>query len=116
VATFTKLKLSGSTDGRGIEVGATAIASGTTIHTASSTALDEVWLYASNPTANAKLLTIGFGGTDAPDDLIELSIPGDSGLVLVVPGLVLTNSLVVKASAVDAPGEITIFGYVNRIS
>lgn len=47
MATFSKQILSGSTDGRGIKVAATA-SSGTTIHTASSTATtyDEIWLYA----------------------------------------------------------------------
>ena len=47
MATFSKQLLSGSTDGRGIKVAATA-SSGTTIHTASSTAttFDEIWLYA----------------------------------------------------------------------
>jgi hypothetical protein len=47
MATFSKQLLSGSTDGRGIKVAATA-SSGTTIHTASSTSTvtDEIWLYA----------------------------------------------------------------------
>ena len=41
MATFTKLKLSGSTDGKAIKVVQTATA-GTTIHTAHATALDEI--------------------------------------------------------------------------
>jgi len=47
MATFSKIILSGSTDGRGIKVAATA-SSGTLIHTGSSTAttIDEIWLYA----------------------------------------------------------------------
>ena len=47
MATFTKLKLSGSTDGKQIKVSQTATA-GTTIHTAHATSLDEVWLWAVN--------------------------------------------------------------------
>jgi hypothetical protein len=115
VATFTKLKLSGSTDGKAIKVVQTATA-GTTIHTAHATALDEIWLYAHNSSASAVKLTLEFGGTAAPDDHIEINIGAEgTGLVLVSPGLLLTNSLVVKAFAGTA-NVITLTGYVNRIS
>ena len=52
MATYSKTILSGSTDGRGILVTATATA-GTLIHTGSATAttLDEIWLYAVNSDA-----------------------------------------------------------------
>ena len=119
MATFGKLVLSGSTDGRAIKVAATATP-GTTIHTASSTATDydEIWLYAQNTDTTARKLTIAFGGTSAPDDLIEITVPAESGLVLVAPGLVLKGNaspLVVKAFAASA-NVVTIHGYVNRIS
>ena len=115
MATFTKLKLSGSTDGKAIKVAATATA-GTTIHTAHATALDEIWLYAHNSSSAAVKLTLEFGGTAAPDDHIEINIGAEgTGLVLVSPGLLLTNSLVVKAFAGTA-NVITLTGYVNRIA
>lgn len=119
MATFGKLVLSGSTDGRAIKVAATATP-GTTIHTASSTATDydEIWLYAQNTDTTARKLTIEFGGTSAPDDLIEITVAAESGLVLVAPGLVLKGNatpLVVKAFAASA-NVVTIHGYVNRIS
>jgi hypothetical protein len=119
MATFSKLNLSGSTDGRGIKVAATATA-GTTIHTASSTAThyDEVWLYAVNSDTTARKLTIEFGGTSSPDDLIEITIPPESGLTLVVPGLPIKGNaspLVVRAFAATA-NVVMIHGYVNRIS
>lgn len=119
MATFGKLVLSGSTDGRAIKVAATATP-GTTIHTASSTSthFDEIWLYAQNTDTTARKLTIEFGGTSAPDDLIEITVPAESGLVLVAPGLVLKGNaspLVVKAFAASA-NVVTIHGYVNRIS
>ena len=113
MATFTKVVLSGSTDGRPIKVVATATA-GTTIHTAHATSIDEVYLYACNTQATAILLTIEFGGVTSPDDLIEFSIPGHSGLYCVCPGLPITNSLVVRAFAATA-NLITITGFVNRI-
>ena len=115
MATFTKLKLSGSTDGKAVKVAATATA-GTTIHTAHATALDEIWLYAHNSSAATVKLTLEFGGTAAPDDHIEINIGAEgTGLVLVAPGLLLTNSLVVKAFAATA-NVITLTGYVNRIA
>lgn len=119
MATFSKQILSGSTDGRGIKVVATASA-GTTIHTASSTAttFDEIWLYAMNTSASAVKLTVQWGGTTATDDDIEVTIPGESGLVLVAPGLILKGNatpLLVRAYAATT-NVIVIHGYVNRIA
>ena len=115
MATFTKVKLSGSTDGKAIKVVQTATA-GTTIHTAHSTALDEIWLYAHNSSASSVKLTLEWGEATAPDGNIEITIAAEgAGLVLVSPGLLLTNSLVVKAFAATA-NVITLTGYVNRIA
>ena len=119
MATFSKIKLSGSTDGRGVKVVATATA-GTTIHTAvsGSSSYDELWLYAVNSQAAATAatvkLTIEFGGTTAPDDLIEFFVPAEDGLYLIVPGLILQNASVVKAFAATA-NVIMMHGWVNRI-
>lgn len=119
MATYSKLKLSGSTDGRLIKVAATGTA-GTTIHTGSSTAttIDEVWLYAVNSDTSDRKLTIEFGGVSAPDDLIEQTITAESGLLLIVPGLVIVGNatpLVVRAFAASA-NVVMIGGYVNRIT
>lgn len=114
MATFTKLKLSGSTDGKGIKIIQTAT-EGNTIHTAHATALDEIWLYAVNSSTNDVKLTIEWGENTVPDGNIESIIPGEFGLVLVVPGLLLTNSLNIKAFA-DTANVIIIHGFVNRIS
>lgn len=114
MTTLTKVKLSGSTDGKGVKVAATS-SSGTTIHTAHATALDEVWLWCVNSDTVNRKLTVQFGDTTSPDSDIEVSIPGESGLVLVVPGLVLTNSAVVRAFCATA-NVVILHGYVNRIS
>ena len=119
MSTFTKLVLSGSTDGRAIKVAATATP-GTTIHTGSATATthDEIWLYAMNTDTTARKLTIEWGGTSSPDDLIELTIPAESGLTLVAPGLLIKGNatpLIVTAFAATAD-VVTIHGYVNRVS
>ena len=116
MATFTKKTLSASTDGKAIKVAATATA-GTTIHTGSTTTttLDEVWLYAVNTSASSVKLTIEWGEATAPDGNIELTVLPEAGLVTVIPGLLLQNSLVVKAFAGTA-NVIMIHGFVNRIT
>jgi hypothetical protein len=116
MATFSKLLLSGSTNGRQILVSASATA-GTLIHTAVSgtSSLDEIWIYAVNTSGTSVKLTLEYGGVTAPNDHIEINIPGEAGLVLICPGLVLNNSLVVRAFAGTA-NVIALSGYVNRIS
>ena len=114
MATYSKEFLSGSTNGRMIKVAATATA-GTTIHTAHATSKDEIWLYAVNSDTTARKLTIEYGGTSSPDDTIELTIQPEAGLVLIVPGLILSNSLVVRAFCATA-NVVLVGGYVNRIT
>ena len=121
MATFTKQKLSGSTNGRGIAVAATSTV-GTTIHATgtSATTIDELWLYAANIHSSAVTLTIEFGGVTTTSDLIQQSIAATpSGLVLVCAGLILTGTgsaaLTVSAFAGTA-NKIEIFGFVNRIT
>ena len=114
MATYTKVKLSGSTDGKMVKVVATATL-GTTIHTAHATSLDEVWLWAVNSDTTDRKLTIEFGGATVPDCLIEQTILAESGLVLAVPGLLLTNSLVITAFCAAA-NVVMIGGYINRIT
>lgn len=114
MATLTKLKLSGSTDFKQIKVAATSTP-GTTIHTAHASAIDEIWLWAVNSDSTARKLTIEWGEATAPDGNIEVTIPAEAGYMLVVPGLCLTNSLVVKAFAATA-NVILINGHVHRIA
>ena len=119
MATYSKVVLSGSTDGKLIKVAATATA-GTTLHTGSATAttLDELWLYAVNSDSTDRKLTIEWGGVSAPDDLIEFTVPAESGLYLVVAGLVIKGNatpLVVRAFCATAD-VVMIGGYVNRIT
>ena len=119
MATFTKTILSGSTDGRAIKVAATATP-GTLIHTGSTTVatLHEIWLYAFNSDAANVKLTVEWGGVTAPDDSIEVTIPSESGLFLVVPGLLIkgnATALVVRAFAATT-NLLTINGFVNVIA
>lgn len=119
MATYSKTILSGSTDGRAIKVSASATP-GTTIHTgpSASTTLDEVWIYAQNTDTTDRKLTIEWGGTTSPDDLIEYTVKAENGLYLIIPGLILRGNatpLVIKAFAATAD-VVTITGYVNTIT
>lgn len=113
-----RIPFSGSTHGRGVKVVATATA-GTTIHTANNVTADGVgdfiWVQAYNSNTTNEVLTIEFGGTTAPDDNIVRTIPPSTGLVTVIDGLILRNSLVVKAFSTTA-NKVVLFGWVDRIT
>ena len=115
MATYSKELLSGSTNGKGILVAATATA-GTLIHTAVSgtTDIDEIWLYAVNTHSADIKLTLEWGEATEPNGNIEITVPAEEGLMLLVPGLLLQNALTVKAFA-GTTNEIVIHGYVNKI-
>ena len=114
MAQITKLKLSGSTDGRMVKVVATSTL-GTTIHTAHATSLDEIWLWAVNSDTTPRKLTIEFGGVSSPDDLIEFTVPAEDGFYAVLPGLILTGSVVCTAFCATA-NVVSVAGFVNRIA
>ena len=116
MATFTKTLLSGSTNGKSIDVTGTSTGASVTVHTAVSgtSDLDECWVYATNIGTSDIKLTLEWGETDE-DGNIEVTIPGESGLTQVVPGLLLQNSLVIKAFA-SVADVVMLHGFVNRIS
>jgi len=111
-------KLSGSTDGKPILVVATATA-GTTIHTAvagtTTGTFDKIWIWAYNGHTADVVLTIEFGGATVPDQNIIQTIPFQQGVFLVVPGLILQNTMVVKAFA-SVASQITLNGFVEAIT
>jgi len=91
MSTFTKKILSASADGKAIKVAATG---------------------------TARKLTIEWGAAAAPDNLIEITIPAEAGLVLVSPGLLIqgnATALTVAAFAASA-NVVTIHGFVNEIA
>jgi hypothetical protein len=119
MATYSRQLLSGTpANGRVIPVAATG-SPGTTIHTALAGVggYDEIYIWATNTSGSAVVLTIEFGGVTSPGDHIvsSLSIPANSPPIPIVTGQVLQNSLVVKAFAATT-NVINISGYVNRIS
>ena len=118
MAIAVKRKLSGSTDGKPIKVVQTGTA-GTTIHTAvagtTAGTFDEIWLWAYNGHTTTVVLTIEFGGATVPDQNIVVTLASKSGLVPIVPGLILQNGMVVAAFAGSA-NLVTISGFVNAIT
>jgi hypothetical protein len=116
MASISKQLLSGSTNGRMVQVTGTGSGSANTLHTAvSGTAnLDEVYLYAVNTGSSDVLVTIEYGGTGVANE-IDFIVPGSVGLVPLVEKLLLQNSLVVKAYAATG-SVVNIGGYVNRIT
>ncbi len=111
---ITVRPLSGSTDGRGIKVAATATP-GTLIHTAqtSTTDMDAVDLAVCNTSTADVSVTFECWGTASPDDLVKRTIPaGETVQVPIPPG---RNSLVLRAFA--ATGNVlTVTGCVKRIT
>jgi len=118
MATYSRQLLSGSTNGRAILVAATATP-GTTIHTAVSgtTSFDEIYAWATNTDTATLTLTIEFGGTTDPNDLIvkTLTLPANSPPIPVLTGQVLNGAVVCRAFAGTA-NLIIISGFVNRIA
>lgn len=117
MATYSRILLSGSTNGKPVQVTATS-SPGTTIHTAltGTTGYDEIYIWASNVTSSAATLYIQWGGTTDPDnDLVNaLSIPANSAPIPIATGQVLNNGLLVKAWS-GTTNAINLTGYCNRI-
>jgi hypothetical protein len=114
MATFTKIPLSASTDGRGVLVVATATA-GTLLHTGHASDEDECWLYGYNSHTAPIILTIEWGGVSDPADHITSTLAFDVGVVEIIPGLVITNSLAIRGYA-SVASKVSIFGFCNRIT
>lgn len=118
MASYSRVHLSGSTNGKPIPVAATATP-GTLLHTAvaGATSFDEIYLWAANVSGAAVVLTVQWGGTGDPAEVLvrQVSIPANSALVPIALGQVLNNGLIVRAFAGTA-SDINITGYINRIT
>lgn len=115
----TYVLLSGSTGGRQIKVAATGTP-GTTIHATGTSAsvIDEIELFANNSDTTDRKLTIEWGDVTSPDDLLEVTIPAESGDVLVIAGKPLSGTgaaaRTVRAFCASA-NVVMISGHVLRI-
>ena len=119
MAAFSKIILSGSTDGRGIHINDDATP-GKLVHTGptATSEIHEIRLYAQNYDTTDRKLTIEWGGATAGGDIIEYTVKAENGLYLIVPGLIIkgnATALEVRAFAATT-SAINIFGYVNKIA
>ncbi len=106
-------KFSASTSGAGINLTATSTP-GTAIHTAAAGAvtLDRVWLYVTNTSASAVVVTVEFGGTTVGFRIVY-SVPSQN-TALVVPGLVINGGLSVAAFA-GTGSVLNAIGYIEKV-
>lgn len=116
MATYTKHVLSGSTNGRPIQINAAVASDGTTIHTADTgtTTLDEIYIWVTNTATDNRIVTLLHGGL-ATSDSSTFSVPPNDGLYLISPGLILNNALISKMYA-TASETLNAVGFVNRIA
>lgn len=108
--------MSGSTDGLPIKVTGTNTAGGVTIHTAQTGTInfDRVFLWADSDSASIVLLTVEWGGTTSPDNVIKINVPiQGTGSVQIADGIPLRNAKIIRAFA-DTANVIKITGYIQR--
>lgn len=114
---YSKISLTGGADFVPIKVHATAIASGTVVHTAGAAlpAFDEVYVNVTNTDGSDRLLTLAYGGTTDPDNLLTktVTVSALSGPTPVLLGQPMTNAKVLLASC-DVADKLTLSGFVNR--
>jgi len=106
MATFSKFTLSGSISGKFIPIAG----AGTTIHTSHATSQDEVWIWINNNTAADIDLTLSDG-----TNTIVVTI-ASKGTVLVIPGTIFFGTTVLTGTHGGGDGDLSAFGYVNRIA
>jgi len=115
---WSKIALSGSTDGQGVAVSGATPSTGTVIHTAVAGAagsMDEVVLYAYNTVTTAVEALVAIGPTTATGSRYThtLAAAALGGLQPIMPGLVVRNSKTVVCYA-TADATWNVFGWVNR--
>lgn len=107
------LPLSASTNGRYIQVTATATL-GTLAHTAvtGTARWDKVWLYAANTSAAQVLVTVEFGGVGAANDILTI-VPAQSQANLVY-GIPIQNGLTVTVFAATG-SVVNVGGFIEQV-
>lgn len=115
MATFTGSVFSGSTNGRPIPIAATATP-GTTIHVVGAAGYEEFYLWVSNVTAAAALLTVEFGGVGDPGDHLvkAYSIAANSLPIPIAIGQRVAGGVTIRAFCPTA-SALNATGYVNKV-
>jgi hypothetical protein len=118
MATFSRSILSGSTNGLSIRVLGATTSGGVLVHSAytDTGGSDEVWLYGYQyGTTSGQTVTVRFGGATLGDEIRVAMTPGSAGVIPVIPGLPINNSLEVRAFCTTS-NEISLYGWVNRVA
>lgn len=87
----------------------------TAVHLSDS--MQEVWIYANNTISSDLTLNIGWCSTVSDDNngsTITVGVPGQAGLLLVIPGLIIPSGFYIVANASTADSLI-LYGFVNKI-
>lgn len=113
---ISKQLLSGSTNGKPIQITGTASGSQNTIHTAHASSKDEVWLWATNNSGVDAVLTLAIGSTANTSELIldEVTVTANTTPIPVLPGIPITGSVTITAFTTTG-SDVNITGFVNRI-
>jgi hypothetical protein len=110
--TYSKVQLSGAESTGGWKTITDTSALGQTLHTAHASALDEVWLWATNEGDATETLTLEWGSLDHPQ---ITRIPPKEPPIQIVPGFIITDGDVLSVF-VSTTNVVTVHGYVNRIT
>ena len=116
MSSFIKKKLSASTDAKGIKISSIETP-GTLIHTSvvGTNSFDEIWIWATNLDTVTREITLEWGDASYPDSSIKFPVAAQDGLKLIIPGLILQNSLEVRAFT-ETIDVLIAHGFVNLIS
>jgi hypothetical protein len=120
MATFSKIPLSQSTNGKSILLSLSA-SPGILLHTTGTSVadVDEVYIYASNNTTYDTGITLFWGSSAVSHNIMNLSINAYAGITTVVPGLILRGDGSIGSpiyAYVTNPSAVNITGYINRIT
>ena len=96
--------LSGSTQGKPIKVTSTTTGSADTVHTAvaGTSDIDFIDIYATNDSASAVDINLGWGGVGVDETIGPIEIASDAGPIKIADKFPLQNGLIVKAWASSA--------------
>lgn len=117
MANYTKIPLSGSTNGRGILVTGTTATDGTTLHTVATGAAagdgDDVTLQCYNSATETQTIIVAWGGTTAPNDIWKIDVPVGLTTPMTPGSMFLRAGLSIKVGSTTA-SKVTVFGSAIR--
>ncbi len=109
---LSKIQLSGANANGGWLTITQQVSLGETIHAAHATALDEIWLWATNESTSSLVLTLQWGAAIDPQ---ITTIEPQAEPQLLIPGWLMTGSDELTAFC-PTTALVMIHGYVNRIT